>query len=103
MQVKHLNLCDSKVVFFDKNRVVIISILLYYIENYIKFILMGVYYMTFETAQMHTEKAHIVEQLKAVVIVTEDSKIEQTPIHNLDEVNNLYSINGHLQKWRAVL
>ena len=59
--------------------------------------------MTFETAQMHTEKAHIVKQLKPVVIVTEDSKIERTPIHNLDEVNNFYSINGHLQKWRAVL
>ena len=59
--------------------------------------------MTIETAQMHTEKAHIVKQLKPVVIATEDSKIEQTLIHNFDEVNNLYSIDGHLQKWRAVL
>ena len=59
--------------------------------------------MTIETAQMHKEKAHIVEQLKPVRIATEDSKIEQTPIHNLDEVNNLYSVNGHLQKWRSVL
>ena len=59
--------------------------------------------MTIETAQMHTVKAHVVEQLKPVVIATEDSKIEQTPIHNLDEVNDLYSVNGHLQKWRAVL
>ena len=58
--------------------------------------------MTIETAQMHKEKAHIVEQLKPVRIATEDSKIEQTPIHNLDEVNNPYSVKGHLQKWRAV-
>lgn len=52
---------------------------------------------------MHTVKAHIVEQLKPVVIAKEDSKIEQKPIHNLDEVNSLYSVNGHLQKWRAML
>lgn len=59
--------------------------------------------MTIETAQMHKEKAHIVEQLKPLVITTEDLKIEQTPIHNIEEVNNPYSVNGHLQKWRAAL
>ena len=59
--------------------------------------------MTIETAQMHKEKAHIVEQLKPLEIATENLKIEQTPIHNLEEVNNPYSVNGHLQKWRPTL